>query len=54
MASWWRRHPGSTSSDVHHKLSLRASITSELSLDEVRLPASAQLPAPGLGHRWAA
>jgi glutaryl-CoA dehydrogenase len=36
--------PGFTSSDVHHKISLRASITSELSLDEVRLPASAQLP----------
>jgi glutaryl-CoA dehydrogenase len=36
--------PGFTSSDIHHKLSLRASITSELSLDEVRLPASAQLP----------
>ncbi|MDQ1745313.1 MAG: glutaryl-CoA dehydrogenase [Pseudonocardiales bacterium] len=36
--------PGFTSSDVHHKISLRASITSELSLDEVRLPASALLP----------
>ena len=36
--------PGFTSSDVHHKISLRASITSELSFDEVRLPASAQLP----------
>jgi glutaryl-CoA dehydrogenase len=36
--------PGFTSSDVHHKISLRASITSELSMDEVRLPASAQLP----------
>ncbi len=36
--------PGFTSSDVHHKISLRASITSELSLDEVRLPASAMLP----------
>jgi glutaryl-CoA dehydrogenase len=37
--------PGFTSSDVHHKISLRASVTSELSMDEVRLPASAQLPA---------
>jgi glutaryl-CoA dehydrogenase len=36
--------PGFTASDVHHKISLRASITSELSLDEVRLPDSAQLP----------
>jgi len=36
--------PGFTSSDVHHKISLRASVTSELSMDEVRLPASAQLP----------
>jgi glutaryl-CoA dehydrogenase len=36
--------PGFTSSDVHHKLSLRASTTSELTLDEVRLPASAKLP----------
>jgi glutaryl-CoA dehydrogenase len=36
--------PGFTAQDVHHKLSLRASVTSSLSLDEVRLPASAQLP----------
>jgi glutaryl-CoA dehydrogenase len=36
---------GYTASDVHHKISLRASITSELSFDELRLPASAQLPA---------
>jgi glutaryl-CoA dehydrogenase len=35
---------GFTTSDVHHKLSLRASTTSELTLDEVRLPASAMLP----------
>jgi len=41
--------PGYTATDVHHKISLRASITSELSFDEVRLPASAQLPeAAGL------
>ncbi|MDQ2837304.1 MAG: acyl-CoA dehydrogenase family protein [Actinomycetota bacterium] len=40
---------GYTATDVHHKISLRASITSELSFDEVRLPASAQLPeAKGL------
>jgi len=40
---------GFTTQDVHHKLSLRASITSELIFDDVRLPASAQLPeAKGL------
>src|SRR6476659_6367749 len=36
--------PGFSAQDVHHKISLRASITSELVLDEVRLPASAMLP----------
>ena len=36
--------PGFTANTIHQKLSLRASITSELVLDEVRLPASAQLP----------
>jgi glutaryl-CoA dehydrogenase len=36
--------PGYSATDVHHKISLRASITSELSFNEVRLPASAQLP----------
>ena len=36
--------PGFSTQDVHHKISLRASITSELILDEVRLPASAMLP----------
>jgi glutaryl-CoA dehydrogenase len=35
---------GFTSSDVEHKLSLRASATSQLSLDGVRLPAGAMLP----------
>jgi glutaryl-CoA dehydrogenase len=35
---------GFTTRDIHKKLSLRASITSELSLDDVRLPASAILP----------
>lgn len=45
-----RGTPGFTTSDVNHKLSLRASITSELAFDDVRLPASAQLPeARGLG-----
>ena len=39
-----RGTPGFTTQDVHHKLSLRASITSSLAFDEVRLPASAQLP----------
>jgi glutaryl-CoA dehydrogenase len=41
--------PGFTTQDIHKKLSLRASITSELLLDEVRLPDSARLPeAKGL------
>ena len=31
-------------SNIHHKLSLRASVSSELSLDDVRLPADAVLP----------
>src|ERR1700719_4748640 len=35
---------GFTTSDVHNKLSLRASVTSELSFDGVRLPDSAVLP----------
>ena len=39
-----RGTPGFTTTDVHHKLSLRASITSGLHLDDVRLPASAMLP----------
>jgi glutaryl-CoA dehydrogenase len=41
---------GLTTSDVKDKLSLRASVTSELSLADVKVPASAQLPgAKGLG-----
>jgi glutaryl-CoA dehydrogenase len=41
--------PGFTTQDIHQKLSLRASVTSELILDDVRLPADAQLPeAEGL------
>jgi glutaryl-CoA dehydrogenase len=39
--------PGFTTQDIHKKLSLRASITSELLLDEVRLPDSARLPEVG-------
>jgi glutaryl-CoA dehydrogenase len=35
---------GFTTRDIHKKMSLRASITSELVLDSVRLPASAVLP----------
>ncbi|MEV4611035.1 acyl-CoA dehydrogenase family protein [Kitasatospora sp. NPDC049258] len=35
---------GFTATDVHGKLSLRASVTSELSFDEVLLPADAMLP----------
>jgi glutaryl-CoA dehydrogenase len=39
-----RGTPGFTTSDIKQKMSLRASVTSELSFDDVRLPASAQLP----------
>jgi glutaryl-CoA dehydrogenase len=40
---------GFSSRDIHKKLSLRASVTSELSLDDVRVPADAMLPeAEGL------
>lgn len=41
--------PGFVTRDVKNKLSLRASVTSELFFDDVRLPASSQLPgAKGL------
>jgi glutaryl-CoA dehydrogenase len=41
--------PGFSAPEIHHKISLRASVSSELILDDVRLPASAQLPeATGL------
>jgi glutaryl-CoA dehydrogenase len=41
---------GFTASNIHRKLSLRASVTSELALSECRLPADALLPlADGLG-----
>ena len=44
-----RGTPGFTTGDVHRKLSLRASTTSELVLDNVRLPHDAMLPeAKGL------
>jgi glutaryl-CoA dehydrogenase len=36
--------PGFSTKDIHRKLSLRASVTSELVLDEVRLPADSVLP----------
>jgi glutaryl-CoA dehydrogenase len=36
--------PGFSAPEIEHKLSLRASVTSELVLDGVRLPASAVLP----------
>jgi glutaryl-CoA dehydrogenase len=35
---------GFSTQDIHRKLSLRASVTSELLLDDVRLPADAMLP----------
>lgn len=41
--------PGFSAQDIHRKLSLRASVTSELLLDDVRLPGDAVLPeADGL------
>jgi len=36
--------PGFSTQDIHRKLSLRASVTSELILDDVRLPEDALLP----------
>ena len=36
--------PGFTTNDVHKKLSLRASVTSELVLDDVRVPEDTMLP----------
>ncbi|GAA2139117.1 acyl-CoA dehydrogenase family protein [Streptomyces synnematoformans] len=42
--------PGFSAPEISHKWSLRASVTSELVLDDVRLPADAVLPeAAGLG-----
>ncbi len=42
--------PGYTTRDIKHKMSLRASITSELFFDNCRIPAANQLPnAKGLG-----
>jgi glutaryl-CoA dehydrogenase len=40
-----RGTPGFTTPDIHRKLSLRASITSELVLADVRVPAASMLPA---------
>jgi glutaryl-CoA dehydrogenase len=37
--------PGFTTSDIHGKLSMRASITSSLAFSECRVPKSAQLPS---------
>lgn len=39
-----RGTPGFTSSDIHGKLSMRASVTSSLSLSDCRIPAGNQLP----------
>jgi glutaryl-CoA dehydrogenase len=44
-----RGMPGFSTQDVHHKISLRASVTSELILDGVRVPEANRLPgASGL------
>ncbi|GAB2474540.1 acyl-CoA dehydrogenase family protein [Jatrophihabitans fulvus] len=40
--------PGFTSQNVHHKISLRASVTSELAFDDVRVPESNRLDVEGL------
>ena len=39
-----RGTPGFTAPEIHKKLSLRASVTSELVLDDVRVPADSMLP----------
>ena len=39
-----RGTPGFSTQDIKHKLSMRASVTSELILEDVRLPESARLP----------
>jgi glutaryl-CoA dehydrogenase len=39
--------PGFSSTNIHRKISLRASITSELSFADCRLPSDAQLPLAG-------
>jgi glutaryl-CoA dehydrogenase len=39
-----RGTPGFTTSDIHHKLSLRASVTSELHFEDCRIPAENVLP----------
>src|ERR1700731_264733 len=39
-----RGTPGFTTSDIHHKLSLRASVTSELHFEDCRIPAANMLP----------
>ncbi len=39
-----RSTPGFTTSDIHHKLSLRASVTSELHFEDCRVPAAHMLP----------
>ena len=39
-----RGTPGFSTREIHHKMSLRASVTSELLLEDCRLPASAELP----------
>jgi glutaryl-CoA dehydrogenase len=43
--------PGFSAPEIHHKLSLRASVTSELVLDDVRLPAGALLAESPIGLR---
>lgn len=44
---------GFSASDIHNKFSLRASVTSELVLDDVRVPESSLLPGTEIGLRAA-
>ena len=43
--------PGFAAREIKHKMSLRASSTGEITLDEVRLPDSARLPERAAGSR---
>ena len=45
--------PGFTAPEIHKKLSLRASVTSELVLDDVRVPADNMLPGATIAARAA-
>ena len=48
-----RTRPGSRRNEIHKKMSLRASVTSELVFENVRLPADAVLPGVAVAARTA-